>query len=574
MRTGLLFLLLVTGHFAIGQYNMLQKKVKRIDSLMDRYYSNSERARQEVDSLHDLLNTKYTGKEYKELKIDVMLQKSILYSQNGDHHNALDIALRALDEAEMYQFPERTFHSCWIIALMYENGEQFSSCRRYLNKAYDTYKQYNLDSLYSVYCIRMSSYYRWLKKNDSATYFAYRGLDSACKYGNKREIRDAYLLLGDLLSKAQYREAVTYRLLAAQKMMEVEDLSSAAGQFTCAAAILLQHDLLDEAHNYSDSAFSILNATKAYVFPFCYKVRSQLFEKKGNTDSAYVYFKMYHTAHAEEMAKMENSEIKRISEQYQNDKKEAIIKNKNQQLIYIVSFASIIAFVSALLVRSNRKINAQNKIINRQLLELSKTLEQKQVLLSELQHRVKNNLQHVISILEIQKESVDFNSIDELIRGNQNRIHSMALLHKKLSVSDDVNEVDLEKYIRELSELVKDSYRDYKKDVQLSVRCDVAHIGIEKALPIGLIIVELVSNSMKHAFKKKNTGSIKIEITTDVSTRKNKLHYADNGIGTDFSKKSEKGLGIEIIKGLIDQLYGTVDTTTDHGGFELTLYFN
>src|SRR5690606_6730061 len=182
-------------------------------------------------------------------------------------------------------------------------------------------------------------------------------------------------------------------------------------------------------------------------------------------------------------------------------KAELIVKSRNNQLIFISTLLSIIAISSLLVIRKNRKINKQNKVITKQVEELMKTLDQKQVLLSELQHRVKNNLQHVISILELQKESVDFNNIDELIRGNQNRIRSMTLLHKKLHTAEDVNTVDLDRYITELSDLVKDSYDNHKKQISLITSCEIDTFSIEKALPLGLIIVELVSNSMKHAFK-------------------------------------------------------------------------
>ena len=239
-------------------------------------------------------------------------------------------------------------------------------------------------------------------------------------------------------------------------------------------------------------------------------------------------------------------------------------------MFFISILLALIVIASVLLLRKNKKINKQNKIINSQLMELSKALEQKQMLLSELQHRVKNNLQHVISILEMQKESVDFNNIDELIRGNQNRIHSMALLHKKLNVSDNVNEIDFKRYIAELSELVKESYDNHKKKISLNVKCEDENISIEKALPIGLIITELVSNSMKHAFKKRNIGIINIEITKNEIG--NKLYYADNGDGYDFNKVNEKGLGQEIIKGLIDQLDGITEIK-ENNGFELMLYF-
>ncbi|MNX99437.1 Blue-light-activated histidine kinase 2 [compost metagenome] len=225
-----------------------------------------------------------------------------------------------------------------------------------------------------------------------------------------------------------------------------------------------------------------------------------------------------------------------------------------------------------ILAGKNRQINNRNKIINEQLGELQKLLEQKQVLLSELQHRVKNNLQHVISILEIQKESADHNNIEELIRGNQNRIHSMALLHKKLNVSDNVNEIDFGRYITELSEIVKESYDNHRKKIDLHIKCEIETISIEKALPVGMIIVELLSNSMKHAFKNRNIGIINIEITEDENTKKNKLYYADNGDGFDFNKENDKGLGLEITKGLIHQLDGEIVTKSENG-FELMLYF-
>jgi two-component sensor histidine kinase len=148
----------------------------------------------------------------------------------------------------------------------------------------------------------------------------------------------------------------------------------------------------------------------------------------------------------------------------------------------------------------------------------------------------------------------------------------MALLHKKMNVSDNVNEIDLEKYVAELAELVKDSYAGPKKKIELKVQCRVKKISIEKALPIGLIIVELVSNSIKHAFKKRSVGLITIDIYSSEILGKNVLYYADSGDGYDFNKVTDKGLGQEIIKGLIDQLDGTFETQSKNG-FELTIYF-
>ena len=199
----------------------------------------------------------------------------------------------------------------------------------------------------------------------------------------------------------------------------------------------------------------------------------------------------------------------------------------------LIGFLVFLGLLSLVLIRNNRLkqkgvsiLRDKNREISLQKEEIEKTIEQKQILLSELQHRVKNNLQYVISILEIQKESVSYSNIDDLIKNNQNRIHSMALLHKKLNVNDDrVNDVDLRRYTKELSDLVKDSYDSSNKNVSLSISCEIETLTITKALPLGLIIVELVSNSMKHAFTNQPNGIINIEIKKDEHTKLNKLHY-------------------------------------------------
>lgn len=148
----------------------------------------------------------------------------------------------------------------------------------------------------------------------------------------------------------------------------------------------------------------------------------------------------------------------------------------------------------------------------------------------------------------------------------------MTLLHEKLNVFESVTDIYLNKYISELSLLVKDSYINNEKDIILNVICEIEKVSVEKVLPLGFIIVELVSNSMKHGFKNQNYGEINISITKDPKNEKIKLKYADNGVGFDFNLESDKGLGLEIIKGLIDQLEGRIETKNSNG-FELIILF-
>ncbi|MCD8539706.1 MAG: hypothetical protein LRY55_08000 [Leadbetterella sp.] len=140
---------------------------------------------------------------------------------------------------------------------------------------------------------------------------------------------------------------------------------------------------------YNDSALSLLEKNNIAGLFRIYQYRSNLFEAIGNIDSAFYYFRKYHDSYLSYIEKIEAAEIRKTTEQYENDKKEAVIKNREQQLFFVGSLLAVIVFGSVVLFRKNRQINKQNRIISTQLGELTKTLEQKQVLLSELQHRVK-----------------------------------------------------------------------------------------------------------------------------------------------------------------------------------------
>ncbi len=568
--------LFIASHFATAQDTPFYTEIKNIDSLIN--YSQIDIAKIKVDSLYqNHAKSKFRNENSKNFLIEIKYRQAVILSkQEKLPANLLRMLLEIKDEAEEAELNELSFHINLLIALVYENALNFELTNQYLNNANNIYKKHELESHYSTYCIRRSSYYRFIGKFDSLYYYAEKAMEYSKKYNNERDLFDSHILLGIIAKRNNnYQEALAHTLQLLDYYKKVRDTLGIAYSFNNISAYKTKAGNYSEALLYSDSARYVFNLkqksgsdSRLIAKKFFSRNRSEIFEKMGNIDSAYYYFKKYHEEWVAGSEQEESTKTKEIEEQYQNNKKEATIKSKNQQMLLIGILLAIILIASVLLYVQNLRINYRNKIINKQLIELSKTLKQKQMLLSELQHRVKNNLQHVISILEIQKESVSFDNIDELIRGNQNRIHSMALLHKKLNVAENVNEINLKSYISELSELVKESY--HKQKINLQVKCEIEYIYIEKALPIGLIITELISNSIKHAFNNQSIGIINIEIIEN--DRGSQIYYTDNGIGFDFNRNSEKGLGKEIINGLIDQINGTVETNGENG-FELTIYF-
>lgn len=553
------------------QVYLFQGKIVTVDSLM--YHYETEDAIKQIELLAKQPDKNRSSKEQRQFQLELDLLKAKIYDRNFEQGKALLILLDILEKSTADKFHKITAETYLLLAQVKRNGNDLKEDEKYLNLAQKAISEHKFDELYSSYYYQKASSLRLKSDFVGVIENAKKALIYGEKYRNAEDIANANTMLGGgYAGNGEQQNAINHFNKAIPHYKSTNNYTFLAMMYRNISREYFKHKELKKAHHYIDSAYLYYDKMSYFYKEFLPLMRLDLYAEESKWDSAFVYVKDFHNLSFNNLLIREASKIKDITEKYDNDKKNDEIKNKNRQMIWVGSLLSVIAIASVLLFRKNREISRKNKLINIQLAELSKTLDQKQVLLSELQHRVKNNLQHVISILEIQKESVDFNNIDELIRGNQNRIHSMALLHKKLNVSDNVNDVDLKRYVTELSELVKESYDNHKKKINLNVRCEVEKMSIEKALPIGLIITELVSNSMKHAFNKRSVGVINIELTTNEATGNNQLYYSDNGEGFDFNATNEKGLGQEIIKGLIDQLNGTIEAKS-HNGFELKVNF-
>lgn len=570
LRVQLLISMLCTN-FYYAQDSAVEFELIKIDRLIRN--KKIDLAQKKTDSLYQKLRKFNLGRTKKIQLLETQFRQAIIFDEiESTSEESLKILLKIIDNAEEENLQSLSCQIYLLIALAYEKSQHLELTNLYLDKAYQKYKIYHLENLYSTYCIRRSSYFRFEEKLDSMNYYAKQAEKFSKKYNNEKDLIDSYLLMGIYESiNKNFKKTLAYDYKILEHKKKSKRPSEIAAAYNNISLVNYKMKNYTEALSYNDSAFVFYKISPINA-EFYLKLRSMIFERMGKTDSALFYYKAYHEKLQLISSQEEKIKIKKLEEQYQSDKKENTIKNKDKLMILIGSLLAVIAIASILLFGKNRQINHRNKIINQQLGELTQLLKQKQFLLSELQHRVKNNLQHVISILEIQKESADFNNIEELIRGNQNRIHSMALLHKKLNVNDNVNEVDFTRYITELSEIVKESYDNHQKKIKLNINCEIETITIGKALPIGFIIVELISNSMKHAFKNRNIGIINIEVAKGKNGQKNKFYYSDNGDGFDFYQTNEKGLGLEITKGLIDQIDGIVETKT-YNGFELIIYY-
>jgi two-component system, sensor histidine kinase PdtaS len=223
----------------------------------------------------------------------------------------------------------------------------------------------------------------------------------------------------------------------------------------------------------------------------------------------------------------------------------------------------VITSTNKVITRTNELITQKNEVITRKNKLLEHLVTEKEWLLKEVHHRVKNNLHTVISLLESQADHLENDAL-KAIENSQHRIYAMSMIHQKIYQSEDIRTIDMADYLSEFIRYLRDSFgRPAHIRVQLNI--EALKFGVSQAIPVALIINEAVTNSIKYAFPGNRTGEIIIELYQ--IEEQIKLSVTDNGIGIDpvLIDAELNSLGIELIKGLSLELEGKITIETEEG---------
>ena len=222
----------------------------------------------------------------------------------------------------------------------------------------------------------------------------------------------------------------------------------------------------------------------------------------------------------------------------------------------VVKFSDVFYIVMVIRDITERK-EAEDKIRS--------SLEEKEILLREIHHRVKNNMQIISSLLNLQTTYTDDENVVDILKESQNRVKSMAMIHEKLYQSNELAKIDFKDYINKLSTFLRQSYIISNDQVMIETAVENTYLNIDTAVPCGLIINELITNSIKHAFPDGLNGIINIGLVED--NGKFILNVKDNGVGFPeiINFKNTETLGLQLVNNLVLQLDGTIDINVDHG---------
>ena len=244
---------------------------------------------------------------------------------------------------------------------------------------------------------------------------------------------------------------------------------------------------------------------------------------------------------------------------------------KYYMLLIIGALVLVTALVVGWVVVLRKQVDSETS-------KIQHSLKEKEILLQEIHHRVKNSLAIVSGLIELQLDSTDSEEAKRVLQDSQTRIRSMALIHEKLYQSKSLSNITLNTYIEELVGTIHGTFTEYKEAVDLKFELDRVELDIDRVIPCGLLINELVVNAFKHAFKKDKKGILKVGLLRENGNIQ--LSIADNGPGLpegfNFGSGSENNLGSLLIDTLAKQLNAEIDIkNTDEGAkFEFTFSHN
>ncbi len=221
------------------------------------------------------------------------------------------------------------------------------------------------------------------------------------------------------------------------------------------------------------------------------------------------------------------------------------------------------------LQQSEERVEAQRATLERQTV----SLHQRETLLREIHHRVKNNMQVMSSLLSLQARAALNPETRRVLEDNQNRIQSMALLHEILYQSEDLAMVDFPKYVLRTVDYLFRSSGVKDRQIRLHTELDQLALDLDDALPFGLLISEVVSNSLKHAFPQGRSGEVSVLLRRQSDTAIS-LVLSDDGIGLprELDWTTSRSLGLRLVRALAQQLRGTLEIRSE-GGTEVHLTF-
>jgi len=387
------------------------------------------------------------------------------------------------------------------------------------------------------------AYYLCGQDYKNARKYVDQAAEIGLKYGNQEYLSKIYLLKSQIESGDGKTSASIDALKKGLKIIEATDRQDIKLDYYQQAA---------QVYDQSEDESKSLDYMKKYMI---------LYKEVQATEKV--------KAIADAQKKYESIEKQKEIERLQYEEQLSSIRVSRQRWLLVLAALSllILSYLMYRMFRQKEEIQQKNGII-------SKALAEKEVLLKEIHHRVKNNLHFISALLGLQTDHVSDQVALNALQDGQDRVQSMALIHQDLYQHDDLTSVNVKDYFVKLTEGLFDSYNIHTDDISLQLFVADLALDVDTVVPIGLIVNELVSNCLKYAFSSGEKGVISVSLQ-EIDNRL-RLSVSDNGVGVtpDIIDNLGDSLGYKLIQALSSQLNGSYHIDGEHGGTIVTIEIN
>lgn len=371
------------------------------------------------------------------------------------------------------------------------------------------------------------------KKYDDALSWYQKAIDIRNTLSSHYNICESNISMGGvLLDMGKYREAIPF----ASEILKYKDIHNSLSQEQSA------HRILALCYEKLGQQQLALDHYKNY---------------KSVSDSIYSKDKI--NALADSEAKFKKNDLDREIDLLNKEKELTELKLSEQKMIIGSAIIGLIflTLISLIITKLYQNIKNKNKII-------SSALKDKDILLREIHHRVKNNLQVISSLLSLQSRQINDIHVQQAINEGRNRVRSMALIHQNLYQNENLTGVHVHEYLQKLISELFSTYNTNQNNVSLVLDVDDLNLDVDTMIPLGLVINELVSNCLKHAFVGKEKGTISVSLKESKSRLV--LKVSDDGVGMQSDNMdASKSFGNRLIKAFSQKLKADLSYNTNHG---------
>lgn len=505
---------------------------------------------------------------------NIYMNKANTLNETAQYDEAIKMHLESIRIKEKAKDKRGLAQSYNNLASVYANTGQYEESLTYyrLTKELNEASGVNNKTSTALAYSNMANALGRLHKYDSLEYYYAKALTLFGETGEKPGLALVYNDLGTYyMDIKQYEKSLEYFKKALALRVGTNLVYDEASTRNSIGVVLGKMNRKKEAEDYLLQSLALVHNDGSKLQQDIYKSLANHYKESGDFEKATDYQGKYISIKDTLITETEAVNMVKAQSAYEIEKRETQIElgNKEQQLnklalanrtktIWLLStgFILMLLLIGFLTYTVTQKRKAAT------LLAAKNT--RIETLVRELHHRVKNNLQVVSGLLSLQSNRLEDAHAREAMDEGRSRVDAMAMIHQKLYLDKDLAGVDIEDYLQNLSTSLANSFGFGKEHIKTNITLDVKTLDIDRAIPIGLIVNELVTNAFKHAFTDTNTPQISVSLVQQ-KDKSMQLTVADNGSGNMKVQSSSTSFGMKLVQTLVTQLNGSMQQLHKNG---------